>query len=254
MKLISWNVNGIRAAVRKDFFDYFDEQDADVFCVQESKAHPEQLDETLLAPDGYYAYWHAGERKGYSGVGTFTKKRPISVSQGTDIIPMDKEGRVLRTEFEKFYLYNIYFPNGTSGDVRLEFKLKFYDQILKHFENARKIKPLVICGDVNTAHHEIDIARPKENEKTSGFLRVELDWLDKIEKKWYIDTFRLLHPDKKDMYSWWSFRANARARNVGWRIDYFYVTPELKDNVVGADIQMEAQGSDHAPIHLELKL
>ncbi len=254
MKLISWNVNGIRAAVNKSFFDYFEQEDADVFCIQETKAHPEQLDEELLTPPGYYTYWHAGDRKGYSGTATFSKTRPLSVAMGKDILEMDNEGRILRTEFEKFYLYNIYFPNGTSGDERLAYKMKFYDEILAHFEKARKKKPLVICGDVNTAHNEIDIARPKENEKNSGFLRIERDWMDKLVGKGYIDTFRHLHPDTKDMYSWWTFRANARAKNVGWRIDYFFVTPELRDAIAMADIQMEQNGSDHAPVRLELKV
>lgn len=254
MKIISWNVNGVRAAVRKNFFEYLEEEEPDVLCIQETKAHEDQLDETLLTPDSYYTYWHSGERRGYSGTATFTKIRPLSVARGTDLIPMDTEGRVLRTEFDQFYLYNIYFPNGTSGEERLQFKLDFYDQILPHFQKVRKNKPLVICGDVNTAHNEIDIARPKENENNSGFLRIERDWVDKLVGKGYIDTFRLLHPDAKDIYSWWTFRANARANNVGWRIDYFFITPELVEKVTLADIQMDVQGSDHAPVRLGLDI
>ena len=228
MRLVSWNVNGIRAAAKKTFFDYLENEAPDVLCVQETKAHPEQLDETLLTPPGYYTYWHAGERKGYSGVATFTKTRPQAERSGTDIIPMDTEGRVLRTDFADFALYNIYFPNGGRGEERLRFKLDFYDEILGHFEQERAAGvPLVICGDVNTAHREIDLKNPKQNEKNSGFMPIEREWLDRITGLGYVDTFRHFHPDEPDQYSWWDMRTRARERNAGWRIDYFIVTPDV---------------------------
>ncbi len=254
MRLVSWNVNGIRAAAKKTFFEYLEQESPDVLCVQETKAHPEQLDETLLTPPGYYTYYHAGERKGYSGVATFTKKRPEAVRQGTDIIPMDTEGRVLRTDFPGFALYNIYFPNGGRGEERLRFKLDFYDQILDHFERERKNNtPLVICGDVNTAHMEIDLKNPKQNEKTSGFMPIERAWLDRITDLGYVDTFRHFHPDAEDHYSWWDMRTRARERNAGWRIDYFIVTPDFLPRCKDASIQMEVMGSDHAPVVLDVK-
>lgn len=254
MRLVSWNVNGIRAAAKKTFFDYLEDEAPDILCVQETKAHEEQLDETLLTPPGYYTYWHAGERKGYSGVATFTKMRPKSITRGTDIIPMDTEGRILRTEYDDFQLYNIYYPNGGRSDERLQFKLDFYDQILEHFEEERaKGTPLVICGDVNTAHHEIDLKNPKQNEKNSGFMPIERAWLDRVVELGYIDTFRHFHPDAVDHYSWWDMRTRARDRNAGWRIDYFIVTPEFIDACADASIQMDIMGSDHAPVVLDLK-
>ena len=180
MKLVSWNVNGVRAVAKKGFFDYLDGESPDVLCLQETKAHEQQLDETLLTPPDHYTYWHSGERKGYSGTATFTKERPLSVVKGTDIIPMDTEGRILRTEFASFYLYNIYFPNGGRSPERLQFKLDFYDRILAHFEKARKKKSLIICGDINTAHKAIDLKNPKQNEKNSGFMPIEREWIDYV--------------------------------------------------------------------------
>lgn len=253
MKLVSWNVNGIRAVSKKNFFEYLEETSPDVLCLQETKAHEEQLDETLLTPPGYYTYWHAGERKGYSGVATFTKVRPKKVRRGTELLAMDTEGRVLRTDFDDFALYNIYFPNGGRGEVRLNYKLEFYDRILEHFEKERKKNlPLVICGDVNTAHHEIDLKNPKQNEKTSGFMPVERAWLDRITGLGYIDTFRHFHPEAVDHYSWWDMRTRARDRNAGWRIDYFIVTPDFIDRCKDARIEMDVPGSDHAPVVLEI--
>lgn len=254
MKLVSWNVNGIRAVAKKNFFDYLDSESPDILCVQETKAHEDQLDESLLTPPGYYTYWHSGEKRGYSGVATFTKKRPDAVARGTDLIPMDTEGRVLRTAYKDFLLYNIYFPNGGRGEERLRFKLDFYEEILEHFESERaKGHTLVICGDVNTAHNEIDLKNPKQNEKTSGFMPIERAWLDKITALGYVDTFRHFHPDEVDQYSWWDMRTGARARNAGWRIDYFIVTPEILPRCRDASIQMEVTGADHAPVVLELR-
>lgn len=254
MKLVSWNVNGIRAVAKKNFFEYLENESPDVLCVQETKAHEEQLDETLLTPDGYYTYWHAGEKRGYSGVATFTKKRPKHTASGTDIIPMDTEGRILRCDYDGFALYNIYFPNGGRGEERLRFKLDFYERILEHFEQERaKGTPLVICGDVNTAHKEIDLKNPKQNEKTSGFMPIERAWLDKITALGYVDTFRHFHPDEVDQYSWWDMRTGARARNAGWRIDYFIVTPDFLPRCRDAYIQMDVTGSDHAPVVLTIR-
>jgi exodeoxyribonuclease-3 len=254
MRLVSWNVNGIRAAAKKTFFSYLENEAPDVLCIQETKAHPEQLDETLLTPPEYYTYWNSAERKGYSGVATFTKVRPQAVASGTEILPMDTEGRILRTDFQDFALYNIYFPNGGRSAERLRFKLEFYDRILDHFEEERKKNtPLVICGDVNTAHNEIDLKNPKQNERNSGFMPIERAWLDRITELGYIDTFRHFHPDAVDHYSWWDMRTRARDRNAGWRIDYFIVTPDVLPRCRDASIQMEVTGSDHAPVILDLK-
>ncbi|MBL0177374.1 MAG: exodeoxyribonuclease III [Ignavibacteria bacterium] len=253
MKLVSWNVNGIRAVVKKGFFEYLDDAAPDILCLQETKAHEDQLDETLLTPPQYYTYWHAGEKRGYSSVATFTKKKPSRVLRGTELLSMDTEGRILMTEHPDFLLYNVYFPNGGRGEERLRFKLDFYDRILDHFEAQRaKGARLVICGDVNTAHHPIDLKNPKENEKNSGFMPIERAWLDRITALGYVDTFRHFHPDAVDMYSWWDMRTRARERNAGWRIDYFIVTPDLLPRLKSAGIQMDITGSDHAPVTLEI--
>lgn len=254
MKLVSWNVNGIRATVKKGFFDYLDSDSPDILCLQETKAHEEQLGEELITPNGYYTYWHAGEKKGYSGVSTFTKVRPAAIRRGTEVLKTDTEGRILMTEFEDFLLFNIYFPNGGRGEERLQYKLRFYDDILAHFEKLRKQgKSLVICGDVNTAHKEIDLKNPKQNENNSGFMPIERAWVDRFVGKGYVDTFRHFHPDAEDQYSWWDVRTRARERNSGWRIDYFFVTPDLLPRLTGAYIRMDVMGSDHAPVVLEMK-
>lgn len=254
MKLVSWNVNGIRAIAKKGFFEYLESESPDVLCIQETKAAEEQLDETLLTPPHHYTYWHAAERKGYSGVATFTKTRPAAIQLGATILPRDTEGRILRTEHDGFLLYNIYFPNGGRGDERLRYKLEFYDELLEHLEAERsKGKRLIVCGDVNTAHREIDLKNPKENEKTSGFLPVERAWLDKLFALGYVDTFRHFHPDARDVYSWWDMRTAARDRNAGWRLDYFIVTPDLLPSCRAAGIQMDMMGSDHAPVWLEVE-
>jgi exodeoxyribonuclease III len=254
MKLVSWNVNGIRAVAKKNFFDYLETTTPDVLCLQETKAHEDQLDEDLLAPPGYYTYWHAGVKRGYSGTATFTKKKPSDVVRGTEIIPMDTEGRVLLTAFKDFDLYNIYFPNGGRGEERLRFKLDFYEEILTHFESERaRGRKLVICGDVNTAHREIDLKNPKQNENNSGFMPIERAWIDKITAMGYVDTFRHFHPDEPDWFSWWDMRTRARERNAGWRIDYFFVTPDLVPALRDATIEMDVTGSDHAPVVLEIK-
>lgn len=253
MKLISWNVNGIRAVQKKGFLEWFNKEQADVVCIQETKAHVEQLDDELVNIPGYSSEWFSAEKKGYSSVATYSKVPTTNVIKGFGEEKWDREGRVLRTDYNDFILFNIYFPNGQKDDERLQYKLDFYDYCLELFESLRKEgKKLVICGDYNTAHKEIDIARPKANENTSGFLPIERAWMDKFVDHGYIDTFRMFNP-QPDEYSWWSYRANARANNVGWRIDYFFVSAELKENVKNAFILQDVFGSDHCPLGIELE-
>ncbi|MFA6617900.1 MAG: exodeoxyribonuclease III [Candidatus Neomarinimicrobiota bacterium] len=254
MKLVSWNVNGLRAISRKGFSEILEEINADIVGIQETKIQIDQLEEQHKTISDYKSYFYSAERKGYSGVGVYSRHKPLSVETGFSYGWNDNEGRVIMLEFEEFIFFNIYFPNGQKDDIRLQYKLDFYDFCLEYFEKMRKEKHkgLVICGDYNTAHHPIDLARPKQNEKTSGFLPIERAWMDKYEEAGYIDTFRLIHPDEKDRYSWWSYRSNARANNVGWRIDYFYVSPELTDKVKDAFILDHVLGSDHCPIGIEL--
>lgn len=256
MKLVSWNVNGLRAIEKKGFSDIVQEIQADILGIQETKIQIEQLMPEHMDLPGYESHFYSAEKKGYSGVGVYTKVQPMKIETGFTSGWNDTEGRVIMLEFEKFIFFNIYFPNGQKDEIRLQFKLDFYEQCLVYFEKIRKErgKGLVICGDYNTAHHPIDLARPKQNENTSGFLPIERAWMDRFEEAGYIDTFRLIHPDEKGRYSWWSYRANARANNVGWRIDYFYVSPELKDNVKDAYILDQITGSDHCPVGIELEI
>lgn len=252
MRIYSWNVNGIRAVMNKGFFEWIREEQPDIFCVQETKADPSQLDESLLNIDGYTSYWSSAEKKGYSGVATFTKIKPVSVNHGFGIGKFDSEGRILAAEYEDFTLFNIYFPNGQMSEDRLNYKLEFYDCALECFDSLRKKgRKLVITGDFNTAHREIDIKNPKANEKYSGFLPVERQWIDKLISHGYIDTFRALHPEDV-RYSWWSYRFKAREKNIGWRIDYFFVSDDLFPQVKDAGIFNEVMGSDHCPIMIEL--
>jgi len=254
IKLVSWNVNGIRAIHSKKLFHPVFQIDPDIVCVQETKAHPEQLEEDLTRIDDYYAYFSSAEKKGYSGVAVYTKNAPLSVQHGFGIERFDKEGRILVVEYPSFTLLNIYFPNGKSGPDRLQYKMDFYDAFLDYAEDLRQLgKNLVICGDVNTAHMEIDLARPKENENVSGFLRIERDWMDKFISKGYLDTFRMFN-DQPGCYTWWDYKSMARDRNVGWRIDYFYVNQEFGQNVKNAYIYSEFMGSDHCPIGIDLEL
>lgn len=253
VRILSWNVNGIRAVHKKGFLEWLAAESPDVLCVQETKAAPDQLPVDLLEPRGYHGYWHSAERKGYSGVAVFSRIEPLAVSTGLGIEPFDVEGRLLRLDFEDFTLFNIYFPNGKSGAERLKFKLDFYDAFLDYVEALRKQQPrIAFAGDVNTAHNEIDLARPKENEKVSGFLPVERRWMDKLLERGFVDTFRSFHPDRVQ-YSWWDLKSRARERNVGWRIDYFFVTSEMLDSVRDAFILNEVMGSDHCPIGVELQ-
>lgn len=253
MRLISWNVNGIRAVQKKGFVEWLQSSGGDVVCIQETKAHKEQLDDELIHVEPYTSEWFSAEKKGYSSVATYSKIADYSVIKGFGIERFDSEGRVLRHDFAEFTLFNIYFPNGQRGDERLMYKMDFYAAALEHFEALRKAgRKLIICGDVNTAHKPIDLARPKENEKTSGFLPIERDWMDEFVDAGYIDTFRMFNQES-DQYSWWNMRTRARERNVGWRIDYFFVSEELRENVKNAFIWQDVMGSDHCPVGIEIE-
>ena len=253
MRIFSWNVNGLRAVVKKGFFDWLESEAPDVVCLQEIKARTEDLDENILNPKGYHAFWNPAERKGYSGVAIFTKKKPVAVHLGLGIERFDCEGRILRIEFKDFDLFSVYFPNGTSGEERLQYKMEFYDAFLDHCEELRgQGRELVITGDVNTAHKTIDLKNPKANQKNSGFLPEERAWVDKFIEHGYVDSFRAFNEDP-DQYTWWSYRFNVRAKNVGWRIDYFFVTEGLMKKVKDSFITPEVMGSDHCPIGLDIK-
>jgi len=255
MKLISWNVNGIRAAERKGFLEWFAKESPDILCLQETKAHPDQLGFELTRPEGYHAHFSSSVvKKGYSGVVTYSKQKPIAVQEGMGIEKFDQEGRIITTEFETFILLNVYFPNGKARDERLQYKMEFYEAFLKHIESLRQSgKKVIFCGDVNTAHKAIDLARPKDNERVSGFLPIEREWMDRVVAKGYVDTLRKFHAEP-ELYTWWSMRSGARARNVGWRIDYFFVQSELASCVADAFTWPEVVGSDHCPVGIELKI
>ncbi|KYH30172.1 MULTISPECIES: exodeoxyribonuclease III [Clostridium] len=253
MRIYSWNVNGLRAIEKKGFIDWIKEEQPDILCIQETKIQREQINDKLNNIEGYRSYFSCAERKGYSGVATYTKEEPISVSYGIGIEKFDNEGRILICEYDNFMLFNIYFPNGQSSEERLSYKLEFYDALFKYCDNLKeKGKKLIICGDYNTAHKEIDLKNPKANSKTSGFLPIEREWIDNIIKRGYIDTFRYFHPDEIK-YSWWSYRFNARKNNAGWRIDYHFVSDNMKDDILDAEILNEVTGSDHCPVVLILK-
>lgn len=252
--LYSWNVNGIRAVQRKGFLDWLNRTQPDILCLQETKAHPDQLDETLLRPSGYYTYWAAAERKGYSGVALFTRTRPLSVQVGLGIPDYDREGRTIVAEYADFVLIGAYFPNGGQDNGRVPFKMAYKADFLAFCNRLRAAgKRVIFCGDVNTAHRDIDLARPRENEGTTGFLPQERAWIDEVIAQGYVDTLRHLYPERQGAYSWWSYIGGARRRNVGWRIDYFFVTPDLLPRVVDAAVHQEVEGSDHCPVSLTLK-
>lgn len=252
-RIFSWNVNGIRAVIKKGFLQWLSEESPDILCLQETKAFPSQVEDGLLPPAGYHAVWNSAERKGYSGVLTFSKKKPRAVHLGMGIEEFDVEGRVVRTEHNGFDLLNIYFPNGTASTERLDYKMRFYDAFLDHCEDLRKSgKKLVITGDFNVAHQPMDLKNPKANEKNSGFLPEEREWLDKFIAHGYVDVFRKLHP-QKIQYTWWSYRFGVRERNIGWRIDYFFVTPDLMGKVKDSFISDQVMGSDHCPLALVIK-
>src|SRR4030065_57237 len=228
LRLVSWNINGIRAAYKKGFLDWFKKENPDILCIQETKAHPDQLDDTLKNVNGYESYFSSAEKKGYSGVVTYSKLKPINVQQGIEIKKFDSEGRFIITEFDEFILFNIYFPNGKASEERLQYKMEFYETFLKHGKKLLKEnKKIIVCGDVNTAHKEIDLARPKENSVISGFLPQEREWIDKFLSAGFIDTFRIFNQEPAQ-YTWWDMVTRARERNVGWGIDFFFIRENLK--------------------------
>jgi exodeoxyribonuclease-3 len=252
-KLLSWNVNGIRAIKGKGFLDWLQKESPDVICLQETKAQLEQLDADLREPPGYHALWNYPERKGYSGVAVFTKEKPLDVRYDFGNTSLDMEGRVIIAEYPGFTLFNVYFPNGKMGPERLNYKMTFYGVFLRYADSLKAAgKKLVICGDVNTAHKEIDLARPKENSKKSGFLPEERAWMDKFIAHGYKDTFRHFNKEP-NQYSYWDIKSGARARNVGWRLDYFFVSENLLPAVANAFIIPEVMGSDHCPVGIVLR-
>ncbi len=251
--LYSWNVNGIRAGIKKGFWEWLQKEQPDVIGLQETKISADQLTKDMLEQEGYHSYWSHAEKRGYSGEAIFTKEEHHSVSEGLSVAEFDRQGRLLVDENPEFVYYTIYYPNGQRDDERLDYKMRFYDAFLEHAEAKRKEgKKLIVCGDVNTAHKPIDLARPKANEKISGFLPIERAWMDKLVDHGYVDTFREFC-DEPDQYSWWNMRSAARERNVGWRIDYFFVTEDLKANLKGADIHQDVMGSDHCPVSVKME-
>jgi exodeoxyribonuclease-3 len=250
MKLISWNVNGLRACVNKGFMDTFKELDADIFCLQETKLQEGQIELDL---EGYYDFWNYAEKKGYSGTAVFCKQKPESVSYGVGVDEHDKEGRVITLEFEKFYLVNVYTPNSKRELERLDYRMNWEDDFRNYLLKLNDYKPVVICGDLNVAHKEIDLKNPKTNKKSAGFTDQERNKMTELIEAGFIDTFRYFYPDKEDAYSWWSNFAKARERNVGWRIDYFVTSKSLKDKLEDAFICPEYMGSDHCPVGLIIK-
>ena len=249
-KLISWNVNGLRACVGKGFLDYFKEADADIFCIQETKMQEGQL---TLELDGYHQYWNSAVKKGYSGTAIFTKKEPVSVSYGIGIEEHDQEGRVITLEFEDFYFITVYTPNSQSELKRLDYRMKWESDFLSYLKKLEERKPVVFCGDLNVAHTEIDLKNPKTNRKNAGFTDEERQKFTELLEAGFIDTFRYFYPDKEGIYSWWSYRFKAREKNAGWRIDYFCVSEGLKDRLKGAKILTDVYGSDHCPVILEME-
>ena len=249
MRLISWNVNGLRAVVGKGFVDIFNALDADLFCLQETKLQAGQIE---LELPGYEQYWNYAEKKGYSGTAVFTRIKPISVSYGLGIEEHDKEGRVITLEYENFYLVNVYTPNSKDGLARLPYRMEWEDDFRSYLKNLEKSKCVVLCGDLNVAHEEIDLKNPKTNRKNAGFSDEERAKMTELLDAGFIDTFRYFYPEKTGEYSWWSYRFNARKNNAGWRIDYFIVSEALKEHLKGASIHQEIFGSDHCPVELEL--
>jgi exodeoxyribonuclease-3 len=253
IRILSWNVNGIRAAHKKGFLEWLAQESPDILCVQETKAAEEQLPRELISPDNYRSYWcSATVKKGYSGVAVYSKTEPLRITHGMGVDRFDGEGRLTRLDYPQFTLFNVYFPNGKMSSERLQFKMDFYDAFLEHVQAVRRQSPnVVFVGDVNTAHQEIDLARPKENSTVSGFLPVERQWIDSAIAAGYVDTFRALHPDAVE-YSWWDLKSKARERNIGWRIDYVFVSSELFPSVKAAFIEKDVMGSDHCPVGIDL--
>ncbi len=251
MKLISWNVNGLRAAMGKGFMDTFAQLDADAFCLNETKLQPGQIELDL---PGYHQYWNSAEKKGYSGVAVFTRQEPLSVRYGIGVDEFDHEGRVLTLEMPQFYLVSCYTPNSQDGLKRLEYRMRWEDAFLSYLKSLEREKPVVLCGDLNVAHQEIDIKNPKSNRMNAGFTDQEREKMTRLLNAGFVDTFRALHPDETGAYSWWSYRFHARENNAGWRIDYFIVSESLREHVREAAIHPEIFGSDHCPVELVLDI
>lgn len=250
MKLISWNVNGIRACVKKGFLDFFKETDADIFCLQETKLQEGQIE---LELEGYHQYWNYAERKGYSGTAIFTKQEPLSVSYGLGIEEHDQEGRIITLEFDNFYMVTVYTPNSKNELLRLEYRMVWEDEFRSYLLRLNETKPVIVCGDLNVAHQEIDLKNPKTNQKNAGFTIEERTKMSTLLDSGFIDTFRFFYPELEGAYSWWSYRFNARKNNAGWRIDYFLTSQELKENLKDAKIHSDILGSDHCPVELDIE-
>ncbi len=254
MRLVSWNVNGIRAAAKRGLLEWLSGTGADVYCLQETKAHPDQVDESLREPQGFHTFWACAERPGYSGVALFLRRQAQEVTAGLGIPRFDTEGRVLAARYPQFLLFNVYFPNGKMNDERLQYKMDFYEEFLGRLVALRdRGECIVICGDYNTAHKEIDLSHPKDNVKVSGFLPQEREWMDRLAGHGFVDTFRMFHTDGGH-YTWWDMKTRARERNIGWRLDYFFVSDNLAGAVRDAAIHPEVFGSDHCPVSLTLDL
>lgn len=250
MRLISWNVNGIRACMEKGFMDFFAKADADIFCLQETKVQEGQIE---LELPGYCQYWNYAEKKGYSGTALFTKKEPLGVSYGIGIEEHDREGRVITAEFEDLYVITVYTPNSQDELKRLDYRMQWEEAFLAYLKKLEEKKPVIFCGDLNVAHKEIDLKNPKTNRHNAGFTDEERGCFDRLLENGFIDTFRYFYPDQKDIYSWWSYRFRAREKNAGWRIDYFVTSEALKDRLLDAAIHTQVMGSDHCPVELALR-
>lgn len=251
MKMISWNVNGLRACMTKGFMDYFIKADADIFSIQETKLQAGQID---FEPEGYYGYWNYAEKKGYSGVAVFTKKKPLEVTYGMGIEGHDREGRLITLEFEDFYHLTVYTPNSQSENARLDYRMEWENDFRDYVNELDKVKPVIITGDLNVAHNEIDLKNPSTNRRSAGFTDEERGKMTELLASGYIDTFRYFYPEKTGAYSWWSYRFKAREKNAGWRIDYYIVSERLKERLVSADIHSDVMGSDHCPVELDINI
>lgn len=251
MKMVSWNVNGLRACVTKGFVDIFNKLDADIFCLQETKLQEGQID---LPLEGYYQYWNYAEKKGYSGTAIFTKKEPLAVTNGIGIDEHNTEGRVITLEFEDFFFVTCYTPNSQNELKRLDYRMKWEDDFRKYLLRLNKKKPVILCGDLNVAHNEIDLKNPKTNRKNAGFSDEEREKMTTLLNSRFTDSFRYLYPDKEGIYSWWSYRFNARKNNAGWRIDYFITSDSIKDKIIDSKIHTDIMGSDHCPVELDIDL
>lgn len=250
MKLISWNVNGLRAVMNKGFMDFFNGIEADIFCVQETKLQEGQID---FAPEGYYVFWNSAQKKGYSGTAIFSKVKPINVTYGINKEEHDKEGRVITAEYNDFYLVNCYTPNSQRELTRLEYRMTWEDEFRKYLQELDNTKPVILCGDLNVAHNEIDLKNPKTNRHNAGFTDEERGKMTELLNAGFLDSFRTIYPNKEGIYSWWSYMFHAREKNAGWRIDYFIVSEKIKDKIKDSKILTDIMGSDHCPIELDLK-